>query len=183
MGSSQNYNLSPSLREGLRERKQKKIFLGIALILITFFIASCKKETSYVYQVNDVNVSQTDVNKENTKSVIEFISIAYSDVFGTTISQNDLENLSNMYDSFGDLKLMEDLIIRNFLNQTNTIPTDQEMKADVNTFIKDTYHKLLNRDPNEFEVWYLTNEINTDASITAELVYYGILTSDEYRTY
>ncbi len=159
----------------------KKIILPFVLVCIS--ISSCKKETSYVYQVNDVTVSQTDVNKENTKSVIEFISIAYSDIFGTTISQTDLENLSNMYDSFGDLKLMEDLIVRNFLNQTNTIPSDQEMRADVNTFIKDTYHKLLNRDPNEFEIWYLTNEINEDTSITAELVYYGILTSDEYRTY
>lgn len=159
----------------------KKIVLFF--IVIVFFISACKKETTYVYDVNDVSISQEDVNKENTKSVIEFISITYSDIFGSTISQNDLEDLSDLYDSFGDLKLMEDLIVRNFLNQPNTIPTDQEMRADISGFIKDTYHKLLNREPNEFENWYLTNTVESDTSITPELLYYGILTSDEYRTY
>lgn len=159
----------------------KKITLFF--ILITLFISACKKETTYVYGVNDVLVSQEDVNKENTKSIIEFISITYSDIFGSTISQNDLDELSYLYASFGDLKLMEDLIVRNFLNQPNTLPTDQEMRADVGEFIKDTYHKLLNREPNEFESWYLTNAIESDTSITPELFYYGILTSDEYRTY
>lgn len=161
----------------------KRSFLLLPILLFLLSIASCKKETSYVYEVNDVSISQTDVNKENTKSVIEFISIAYSDIFGSTISQNELEDLSNIYDSFGDLKLMEDLIVRNFLNQPNTIPTDQEMRADVSGFVQSAYRKLLNRDPNEFESWYLINVIEGDADITPELVYYGILTSDEYRTY
>jgi hypothetical protein len=156
-------------------------YIGIFLFVVLF--ASCKKEITYIYEVNDVNVSQTDINKENTKSVVEFISIAYSDIFGTTISQKDLEELSSTYDSFGDLKLMEDLIVRNFLNQSNSIPSDQEMRADIDEFVKDTYHKLLNRDPNEFESWYLNDLIENDADITPELVYYGILTSDEYRTY
>ncbi len=47
MGSSKNYNLCPSLREGLRERKQKKTIFGTAHKLILVFsilLFSCKTE-------------------------------------------------------------------------------------------------------------------------------------------
>ncbi len=147
-------------------------------------LASCKKEVSYIYDVNDVTVSQPGVSKPNVKSTLEFISIAYSDLFGTTIGAGELTDLSLCYLAFGDKKFIEDLIIRNFLNKPGVIiPSQSTMTSDVPAFVQATYRKFYNRDPNEFEKWQIVNKINGDASITPELVYYSFMTSDEYRYY
>lgn len=163
---------------------KNSFFVGILLVAFT----SCKKEKEkiyeYVYEVKDVNVNQAGVNKPNVKSTVEFISIAYSDLFGTTIDQVNLTNLSLAYIAFGDKKFIEDMIIRNFLNKSGVvIPTKAEMTADVSAFVKATYRKFYNREPNEFEKWQLVNYINSDSNVTPELVYYSFMTSDEYRYY
>ena len=161
----------------------KKFFYCTLLFSLAVF-TSCKKDTNYVYGVNDVNVSQPGISKPNVKSTIEFISIAYSDLFGTTISASDLTDLSLCYLAFGDKKFIEDLIIRNFLNKPGVIiPTQASMMSDVPAFVQATYRKFYNRDPNEFEKWQVVNYINTTSNITPELVYYSFMTSDEYRYY
>ncbi len=162
-----------------------KLFYKIVFLLfVVTLAASCKKDIDYVYDVNDVSVNQTGVAKPNVKSTLEFISIAYSDLFGTTIGAGELTKLSICYLAFGDKKFVEDLIIRNFLNKTGVIiPTQATMTADVSAFVKATYRKFYNRDPNEFEKWQVVNYINGNAAITPELVYYSFMTSDEYRYY
>ena len=156
---------------------------GFVLIL-SFTVFSCTKEKSYLYEVEPITVEQDGSNKNNLKSDFEFISIAYSDLFGTTISRDDLVDLSLAYSSFGDRKLIEDMIIRNFLNDPSVnIPTSIQMRNDINLFINDTYKKLFNRAPNEFEAWYVVNLIENDTDITSEIVYYSFMTSNEYRYY
>ncbi len=161
-----------------------KKFKILIFVLICIGIASCKKDVKYVYDVNNSTVSQPGANKPNVKSTLEFISIAYSDLFGTSIGAGDLTDLSLCYLAFGDKKFTEDLIIRNFLNKPGvTIPTQAAMAADVPAFVQATYRKFYNRDPNEFEKWQVVNNINSNAAITPELVYYSFMTSDEYRYY
>ncbi len=162
-------------------------YKAVLLLILSVGIATgCKKEppASYIYDVNNVTVSQDGVSKPNVKSTVEFISIAYSDLFGNTIDQATLTDLGTAYLAFGDKKLVEDLIIRNFLNtQGAEIPTVAEMNANVPLFIINTYKKFYNREPNEFELWQFTNLITTDTSVTPELVYYAFMTSNEYRYY
>jgi hypothetical protein len=161
-------------------KKIKIIFLVIAIS----GIVSCKKDVSYVYDVNDSTVSQPGVTKPNVKSTLEFISIAYSDLFGTSIGAGDLTDMSLCYLAFGDKKFVEDLIIRNFLNKPGVIiPSQATMTSDVPAFVSATYRKFYNRDPNEFEKWQVVNKINSNSAITPELVYYSFMTSDEYRYY
>jgi len=57
------------------------------------------------------------------------------------------------------------------------------MNADVEQFIKDGYVKFFNRLPNEFELWHIENEIAGDNTITPELIYFAMMTSNEYRYY
>ena len=148
------------------------------------FASACKKETTYVYGVNDVSVKQDGANKPSVKTTTEFISIAYADIFGATISANELTNLSMLYSAFGDKKLMENLIIKNFLNSPGIIiPSKTQMNGNLDVFLKDTYVKFLNRNPNEFELYGTKTLIQADTSITPELIYYGMLTSNEYRHY
>jgi hypothetical protein len=166
-------------------KHSKYATLGLFFVLVTS-ITSCKKDPpkSYVYGVNNVTVAQEGVAKPNLKSTIEFISIAYSDLFGNTIDQNTLTELGTSYDAFGDKKLIEELIIRNFLNSQNvSIPTLVQMNADVKLFVVNTYKKFYNREPNEFELWQFTNLITGDSNMTPELVYFAFMTSNEYRYY
>lgn len=146
--------------------------------------SSCKKEKTFVYDVNTVDIEQNVSDKSNVKSTYEFISIAYSDLMGKSISQADLVKLNTVYTSFGDNKLIEDMIIRNFLKLPGVaIPTETEMRNDVSKFVTDAYKKFLNRNPDEFEKYYMKNIIQADTSITPELLYYSMMTSNEYRYY
>ena len=159
-----------------------KNILVLYMLLIVF--TSCKKETEYIYEVNDVQVSQENIGKGFPKSTIEFLSIAYSDIFGNTISQNQLNRLSLLYLAFGDKKLLEDLLIKNMINRPESLlPSNQTMRADVDLFVVNAYQKLYNRSPNELEVFTLKKNINENAQMTAVMVYYAMMTSDEYRYY
>lgn len=164
-------------------RTLKFILIGLFAVIITGSIG-CKKESNIIYQVNDVNVDKPNANKDYQKSLTEFISIAYTDLFGTNITQSELQTLAVPYAGFGDLKLIEDLIIKNFLNnQSVNIPSDSEMRDNVDQFLMDSYQKFYNRAPNEFELWHMNDLINDNTDITPELMYYAMMTSNEYRFY
>jgi len=161
-----------------------KYFTISIIACLIFTLSSCKKENVFVYGIEDVKVSRSNSTKENLKNEIEFISIAYADIFGTSPNQSSLNSLSVIYLSFGDKKLIEDLIIKNMLNSPSAeIPSDQEMRTDIELFISNAYLKLFNRQPDEFEAWKLNELISSDISLTAQMVYYSMMTSDEYRYY
>lgn len=161
-------------------KKSLKYFTLIVAILLLF--TACKKE--YIFGVDDVDVVQNSASKNNVKTTTEFVSIAYSDVFGTTIPQNYLTKLSLAYLSFGDKKLVEDIIIKNMLNAPGVqLPSQQTMLADIDLFVTNTYKKFYNREPGEYELWKMKQLIEADQTITPELIYYAFLTSDEYRYY
>tara|TARA_B110000459_G_scaffold123943_1_gene136283 strand:+ start:122 stop:604 length:483 start_codon:yes stop_codon:yes gene_type:complete len=159
---------------------KKLIFLFSILILF-----SCKKEKKVTYHLNDVNITQNSANKDHLKSTTEFISIAYSDIFGTVITNDKLSDLSAMYMAFGDKKLIEEMVIKNFLNEPTThIPTiDRTSESTIQNFVADRYKKLFNRTPDEYELWFVTDMIQKDTSITAELIYFSLMTANEYRYY
>lgn len=158
------------------------IWLPISLAFLLLF--SCSKEVQdiYLYEVNEVEVSQSGVNKNNLKSDLEFISLAYSDLLDETISNQDLNRMILAYSSVGDKELIADILIRNLLNSPNAnIPSNQVMRGDVDAFILSIYNKLYVRDPNEYEAWFLKDLIENDPDITPEMIFYAFLTSDEYR--
>lgn len=162
-----------------------KSIIGFSFIVFLIVFSACKKEEQQVvYNVNPEKVYQNAAEKRSLKSETEFISIAYSDLFGNAISYNELQKIQAPYLSFGDKSLIVDLIIRNFLSKPNVaIPTDVVMRSNVAEFVSDAYLKIYNRKPNEFEQWKMEQLINTDNEITAELIYYALLTSTEYRYY
>ncbi len=155
--------------------------LLVLFISITMF--SCtKEEKTYLYDVNSVNVNQNGAIKNNVKNTTEFISIAYADLFGRNISSADLVELNTVYNAFGDQKMIEDRIILNFIEKPGSlIPTS--VGSDTVKFVTDTYKKLYNRDPNAIEKYYFKESIRTNSSITPAMVYYALMTADEYRFY
>ena len=159
---------------------KKLIFLFSILILF-----SCKKEKKVTYHLNDVNITQNSYNKDHLKSTTEFISIAYSDIFGTVITNDKLADLSTMYTAFGDKILLEEMVIKNFLNESAVqIPQiDRTSELTIQNFVTDTYKKLFNRTPDEYELWFVTDLIQKDTVLTAELIYFSLMTANEYRYY
>ena len=158
---------------------------NIVLISFLLILFSCKKEKEIIYQLNDVRIDQNSINKDHLKSTTEFIAIAYSDIFGTVIPTNKLADLTTIYKGFGDKKLIEQMVIKNFLNEPiNLIPViDRTSEIAIENFVTDVYKKLYNRDPNEYELWFVADMITKDNDLTAELVYYSLMISNEYRYY
>jgi hypothetical protein len=162
-----------------------KTFASIAIgfILVTSTIG-CKKETTYIYEGDDVLVTKDQSEKTVSKTMVEFISIAYADVFGLTISQNDLGQLSLLYLAFGDKVLIEDVLVKNMLNSPEAnLPSDLEMRSNIEVYVKNAYLKLYNREPNELENFTLTKKISENPDMTSAMVYYAMMTSNEYRFY
>ena len=170
------------MQELNRKMREYKVRPAALLLSLTLFVFSCKKKQEYVYDVNDETISAAGVQKPNVKSNTEFISIAYTDVMGTTVSAGNLNELKTQYLAFGDKGVVEDLIIRNFMNKSgNTIPTS--IGSDKKAFVTNAYKKVYNRVPNEYEIYYLTDLLNKNSSITAEMFYYSLMTSNEYRQF
>jgi hypothetical protein len=154
------------------------------LFVLLSFLISCKKETQLVYEVDNVTVQKDKIGKGVNKSTIEFISIAYSDVFGSSISQDALGKVSLLYTSFGDKRLLEDLLIKNMLNAPSVqLPSNSEMRSDISGFVTRTFQKLYNRDLTELESFELKKRIENASSLTPDMIYYAMMTSDEYRFY
>ena len=170
------------MQELNRKMREYKVRPAALLLSLTLFVFSCKKKQEYVYDVNDETISAAGVQKPNVKSNTEFISIAHTDVMGTTVSAGNLNELKTQYLAFGDKGVVEDLIIRNFMNKSgNTIPTS--IGSDKKAFVTNAYKKVYNRVPNEYEIYYLTDLLNKNSSITAEMFYYSLMTSNEYRQF
>jgi len=160
-------------------------YLLLSVLIVSLTFSSCKKDKKAIYGINDVNIEQNSANKDHLKSTTEFISIAYSDIFGTVITTDKLSDLSTIYMAFGDKKLIEEMVIKNFLNEpTIQIPTlDRTSESTIQNFVTDGYKKLFNRTPDEYELWFVTDMLQKDATLTAELIYFSLMTANEYRYY
>ena len=157
---------------------------GLIALLVLYLLGCKEEEGQTLFQVQEVPITQEGVKKPNIKNTIEFISIAYSDLFGKTLDNRQLNDLATAYASFGDKKLIEDLIIKNFLKDPEVnLPSETSMRSDVQAFVTATYQKFYNRDPNEFELWHMNQEIEEDINFTPEIIYYAFMTSNEYRNF
>jgi hypothetical protein len=137
-----------------------------------------------VYQVQEVFVDQPGADKPNVKKSTEYISIAYSDLFQKTISSGLLAELTESYVAFADVTIIEDLIIRNFLNDSEVIiPTEASMRADVPAFVKTCYNQFYGREASGQEAWFLQQLIEDNTGLTPDVIYYSFLTSNEYRQF
>jgi hypothetical protein len=156
----------------------------LLLLVLTIGMASCKKEYENIYVVNKVKAGNATVTKPNRKSTLEFVSILYSDLLGSSVPQQELIKMISAYDAFGDGAVVEDLIVRNLMNRTGvSIPSNTEMRANPDVFIQAAYKRFLAREASDYEVWYFRNQIEKNTDITPDLIYYVLLTSDEYRYY
>lgn len=158
---------------------------GFALLLTALLaVASCNKERRVIYQVEEQELYQHSSEKRNLKTTTQFISIAYNDLFGTNITTDELTKLDVAYQSLGDKHVLEDMIVKSLINRGGVqIVSDATMRTGVAEFVEGAYLRFYNRKPNEFEAWKMKDLIEKNSNITAKMIYYSMMTSEEYRFY
>ncbi len=154
-------------------------------------IIGCKKKVTQevvydnvIYELNPKSIYLTNAQKNKQKNESQYHSIVYSDLYKKTIPNNQLSDLSNLSLAFGDKQVFNELVVSNYMNDAQVIiPSDAQMRGDVEHFIKDTYLRFYQREPSELELYYFKNLIENDNSVTAEMIYYSFTISNEYQFY
>lgn len=158
-----------------------KKYLAVSIVLISF---ACKREVIQQYEINEVNLYTSASEKKNLKTDEQFISILYSDLFETGISNAKLQELNQAYTSIGDKYLVIDILIKSLMTDPGAkIPSESAMRSNPKDFVEKAYKNLLVRKPTPQEEWFLVNHIEKEKDLTPVDVYYSILTCDEYRYY
>ena len=115
----------------------------IVLILIIFlFSTSCQKE-DIVYDINQLQSSSYNANKNKLKSISQYISIVYANLFQKALSSNELVEITRCIESIGDKQVAHEIVLSNFMNEPDVIiPSDSLMRADLDLFLEETYKRF-----------------------------------------
>ena len=156
-----------------------------SLILLCFCItfSACKKE-EVIYDVNQVNANSYNSGKDKLKSISQYISILYANLFQEALSANELVEISNCIMSIGDKEVANEIVLSNFMNKTGVImPSDSLMRADVDAFLEETYTRFFIRNITEAEREFFKNFLETNPNVSVEMVYTAFSLSNEYQFY
>lgn len=165
-------------------------------IISGFFLTgliSCKKEIiqdvvydNIIYGIDTVPVYASANEKDRLKTPLQYISSLYSNLYYSSIPSNELDNLVIYRLSIGDKNLVNEMILNSMLEDHDVevnLPSDSEMRDDVNAFIETAYLRFYLRKPTEYEKYGLKEIIDNDAEITVKDVYRSFLLSNEYMFY
>jgi len=149
--------------------------------LLTFF--SCK-EKSYIHEVNTIEVAQNNADKTKEKSPEVFINVAYANLYQDALSANRLVDATEVVLSIGDKQVAYETLIAKMMKDPDVVlPTNQEMRDDLEEFIIETYKRFYVRLPTEAEKFWWVNYLESQPNLTAEHVYFSMATSNEYYFY
>jgi hypothetical protein len=155
------------------------LFLFLSLSLL-----ACRVEDSYFYEVNPLELPASQANKTKKKSLDQYISVLYANLFQKALSPDELSEIRQLMESIGDKELAREVVISNLMNREGVIfPSDEEMRADLDAFLLDTYKRFYVREPTQAENAYMRGLITSNPDISAELVYFSFAMSEEYLFY
>ena len=159
----------------------KKITL--LFFCLSVLAISCKKD-DIIYDVNQVNATSYNANKNKLKTISQYISILYANLFKKALSANELVEITNCIESIGDKEVAHEIILSNFMNKSGvTMPSDSLMRTDVNAFIEQTYKRFYVRDLTEAEREFFLNFFVSHPDVSVEMVYSAFSLSNEYQFY
>ena len=163
------------------------IFKTVYVLVLLATISACKKKDSNTYGVTHTNVYGNNLDKDKSKSNIEFHSILSTNLFQKPSSINELSRTDRVMQSCGDKTLINEVIISNYMNSANVkLPSRKMMTDSTERFIEETFIRFFIRRPTEAEKTWFTNFINANKSnpnFRPELVYTAFAASDEYMFY
>ena len=156
-------------------------------IIVFFFLisifSSCQKD-DIVYDINQLQSSSYNANKNKLKSVSQYISIVYANLFQKALSSNELFEITRCIESIGDKQVAHEIVLSNFMNEPDVIiPSDSLMRADLDLFLEETYKRFFVRDITEAEREFFLNYLNANPNVSSEMVYMSFALSNEYQFY
>lgn len=159
--------------------------LLLYFILCTLLFSSCKEKT-YIYEVNDILVTPNNAEKDKRKTTEQYLSILYANLYQQALSPNQLVDLSDIIASIGDKQVAYETVVAKMMSDSEVhalLPTAEDMRNDIELFIKNTYQRFFVRFPTEAEKTYWVNYIESHPNITPEHIYFAFATCDEYYYY
>lgn len=152
-------------------------------IIIVISLFSCK-EKSYVHEINEIDVAQNNADKNKEKSPEIFINVAYANLYQEALSTNRLVDATEAVLSIGDKQVAYEVLIAKMMVDPNVIlPTNAEMRNDLETFIEEAYSRFYVRIPTEAEKTWWVNYLESHPNLTSEHVFFAMATSNEYNFY
>lgn len=152
-------------------------------IIMLFVFAACKKEEP-IYDINQIQSTSYNANKNKLKSTAQYISILYANLFQEALSANELVEITRCIESIGDKEVAHEIVLSNFMNKSGvTLPSDSLMRADLDAFIEETYKRFYVRDITEAEREFFLNFFESHPNVSAEMVYSAFSLSNEYQFY
>lgn len=158
--------------------------LTLLLLCFSLVFSACKKEEEIIYDVNQVNANSYNSGKDKLKSISQYISILYANLFQKALSANELVEISNCIMSIGDKEVANEIVLSNFMNKTGVImPSDSLMRVDLDAFLEETYNRFFIRNITEAEREFFKNFLETNPDVSVEMVYTAFSLSNEYQFY
>lgn len=159
----------------------RKISFLVFILLIT---AACSRESQTIYEVNNVNITGADAPKTKPKTNEQYISILYANLYGRSLSANELSEASSAIASLGDKNLSHDMIVSTLINSPEIkLPANDLMRIETDKFITDTYKRFLIRIPTQAELTYWNNYVKSHPTLTVQQVFTAFALCDEYGYY
>lgn len=160
-------------------RSFKVMIIG-GLILL----GACRPDDQYLYEVNTVDLMASNDHKSREKSDEQYIATLYANLFQKSISGDRMAEIKDAISSVGDKDLARQLVISRFLNDPAVmIPTQEDMRSNLESFVRMTYERFMIRPPSQAELLYLVNYLEKNPQLTPEMVYLSFLLSEEYQFY
>ena len=155
----------------------------LVFIFAISIVSSCQKD-DVIYDINQLQSSSYNANKNKLKSVGQYISIVYANLFQQALSSNELVEITRCIESIGDKEVAHEIVLSNFMNSQDVIlPSDSLMRADLDAFLEETYRRFFVRDITEAEREFFLNFLNSNPNVSSEMVYMSFALSNEYQFY
>ncbi|MEM6344266.1 MAG: hypothetical protein AAF927_10325 [Bacteroidota bacterium] len=154
------------------------------LLLGLLFIAACRSDDQYLYEVNTLDVLASNDHKSRQKSEDQYLATLYTNLYQESVSGNKLADMREVMASFGDKDLGRQMLISRLLVDPEiNIPTNAEMRADLDGFVEETYRRFLVREPSMAERTYLKNILIKNPQLTPDMIYLSFTLAEEYQFY
>lgn len=155
-----------------------------ALLLTAITAVSCRPEPEVSFELQGLEVTPGFAVKDRLKTNEQWVAIVHTNLFQSAMSANDLYNAARVFESIGDQSLAREVLLSNFFNQPDlNLMSRDEMLANLDAFLDETYLRFYTRFPTQAERTYVREFILNNPGMTPELVYMSFALSDEYRYY
>lgn len=154
------------------------------LIAGLLLLGGCTIEPETRYGLQALEINSATADKDRAKTIDQWISILYADLFGTALGSDELYAIKQAFLSVGDQEIARESLVSSLMQHPDIqLPDAAAMQADPDGFIEAAYVRFLVRMPTQAERTWMRNYLESNPSVTPELVYSAFALSEEYLYY